>query len=111
MVLAQVNGKNLPVIFDTGAEACCFGKQHIAAVGITIPEDAQMSSSHGIAGSTSTRIFPIRSLKLGPIEKLDFEIGVVESSQMDHPLLGQTFYGGWQYTIDYENKYIHFLRR
>ncbi|MBK7838746.1 MAG: hypothetical protein IPJ49_13905 [Candidatus Obscuribacter sp.] len=55
--------------------------------------------------------FPVRTIKLGPIEKRDFEIDVVASSNMPHPLLGQTFFGDYQYTIDYDNKLIHFVRR
>jgi predicted aspartyl protease len=111
VVQALINGKTFPVIFDTGADGCCFSKQQIKALGISVPADARMSSSNGIAGATMTSNFPISSLRVGPIEKRDFEVGMVESSQMDHPLLGQTFYGDWQFTIDYENKYIHFLRR
>jgi len=53
----------------------------------------------------------VSSIKLGPIEKRDFDIEVLQNAQLPLPLLGQTFYGDWQFTIDYEGKCIHFLRR
>jgi hypothetical protein len=80
-------------------------------LGITIPEDAQIGQVQGIAGTSAASIFPVKSIKVGPIEKRDFDIEVVENSQMFAPLLGQTFFGEWQFTMDNENKIIHFVRR
>jgi len=111
IVQGQVNGRPTQVIFDTGASVCAFTKEQVSALGISIPDDAQQGQTQGIAGMSATSIFPIKSIRVGPIEKRDFDIHVVSDAKMPAPLLGQTFYGDWQYTIDYENKLIHFLRR
>jgi len=106
-----VNGRSCPAIFDTGATHCSFTRQQVKALGVTIPEDARLGKAIGIAGETSTLNFPVTSVRLGPIEKRDFEISVAEFGSASHPLLGQTFYGDWQFTIDYDKQFIHFLRR
>ncbi len=111
VVVTEVNGRKLPMYFDTGASGVAFSPEHLSQVGLTIPDDARTSMSQGIAGNSLVRNFPVRSLKLGPIEKRDFEIGVTMSSHMPHPLLGQTFYNDYQYTIDYDKSVIHFMRR
>jgi clan AA aspartic protease (TIGR02281 family) len=111
IVMAAINGRPTQVIFDTGASSCAFTKEQVEKLGISIPEDAQKGRSQGIAGETETSIFPISSIKCGPIEKRDFEIHVVHDAKMPAPLLGQSFYGDWQYTIDYESNLIHFVRR
>jgi len=111
IVQAKINGKVCPVIFDTGASVCAFSTKQCQMLGINIPDDAVHGTVQGIAGTSFTSIFPVTSLKLGPIEKHNFDIHVMDNSNLPAPLLGQTFYGDWQFTIDYENKYIHFLRR
>lgn len=55
--------------------------------------------------------FPVSSIKVGPIEKRDIMIGVPETAHMPHPLLGQSFFNDWQYTIDYQASVIRFVRR
>jgi aspartyl protease family protein len=111
VVQAQVNGRNCPMIFDTGATVCAFSGAQVATLGIAIPEDARIGTVQGVAGLSRASIFPVSSIKLGPIEKRDFDIEVLQNAQLPLPLLGQTFYGDWQFTIDYEGKCIHFLRR
>jgi len=106
-----VNGRVIPAIFDTGAAHCSFTRQQVQSLGITIPDDARLGKAIGIGGETSIRTFPVTSVRLGPIEKRDFDISVAEAGSSDYPLLGHTFYGDWQFTIDYEKKLIHFLRR
>lgn len=111
IVHAQVNGKTIPMIFDTGASATVFTMDHIRQLGISIPEDDTEEERHvGIAGETSGIGFPVSRIRLGPIEKSNFRISVT-NGMSGHPLLGQTFYGDWQYSIDNANKLIHFLRR
>jgi clan AA aspartic protease (TIGR02281 family) len=111
MVEAEVNGHNCQVMFDTGASACAFTKAQVAKLGITVPGDAAVEIGRGIAGSSRSSVFPISSLRLGPIEKRDFEVHVMEDAELPAPLLGQTFYRDWQFKIDDEKKCIHFLRR
>ena len=106
-----VNGRPTKLYFDTGATSCSLTKQQVKDLGITIPEDAESMEVIGIAGSTHARAFNVRSLKMGPIERRDFPIHVSNSEVTGLGLLGQTFYNDYQYTIDYDRGYIHFLRR
>lgn len=111
IVTAEVNGRPIRMIFDTGASSTVFTMTHIKQLGLTVDEDETEAERHvGIAGETSGFSFPVSRMRLGPIEKSNFRISVTQG--MDgHPLLGQTFYGDWQYSIDNANKVIHFLRR
>ncbi len=111
VVNVQVNGHSCPMYFDTGADVVCFSGSQIQNLGITVPEDAQEGLSRGIGGSTKSRSFPIDRMKLGPVEKSNLEICVVENSQLPRPLLGQSFFKDWQFTIDNDRHLIRFLRR
>jgi len=111
IVTAEVNGKPIQMIFDTGASSTVFTMQHVKQLGLIIPEGEVEHERHvGIAGETSGIGFPVERMRLGPIEKINFKISVTRGMS-GHPLLGQTFYGDWQYSIDNANKLIHFLRR
>lgn len=111
VVTVEVNGKKCDMYFDTGADGITFTREQARNVGLSIPEDAEEGSSMGIGGTTSSLTFPVRRMRMGPIEKSDIPVSVIEQGKMPKPLLGQTFYGGWQYTIDNQSKVIKFVRR
>jgi predicted aspartyl protease len=111
LVTAQINGKDYPMYFDTGAMMCAFSDKDMQKLGIQAPEDAAAGYARGISGLSKMVSFPVSKMKLGPIEKYDFRISVIENSAMGRPLLGQEFYAGWQYSIDPERNVIHFVRR
>ncbi len=110
-VTVEINGKPTKMYFDTGAEVVSLTKQQCRSLGITIPEDAQIATVSGIAGDSRARVFNVSSIKLGGITKRDFQVWVPDGEAAGVGLLGQTFYNDYQYTIDYERGYIHFLRR
>lgn len=110
IVTAEVNGKPIKMIFDTGASATVFTAEHMQQLGISIPEDAEAERHIGIAGETAGVAFPVSRMRLGPIEKSSFQISVIQGMN-GYPLLGQTFYGDWQYSIDNANGMIRFVRR
>ncbi|HEY9714677.1 MAG TPA: retroviral-like aspartic protease family protein [Chroococcales cyanobacterium] len=111
IVMAEVNGRQMAMYFDTGAANCAFSKAQLRSAGIPIPEDAVASQSLGVGGITSAMSFTIRRMKLGPIDKQDVQVSAVDEANMQYPLLGQSFFSDWQYTIDNANHVIHFLRR
>lgn len=111
VVEVEINGKKCAMFFDTGADTISFTQNQAKAAGISIPEDAEETTSSGAAGSTPSRSFSVRRMRMGPIEKSDITISVIEKGGMPKPLLGQPFFAGWQYTIDNRNKVIKFLRR
>ncbi len=111
LVKAEVNGKPTTFFFDTGASVVTLTQAQCRALGLTIPEDAQISTVQGIAGSSRARVFNVRTLRVGGLVKNDFEVWVPDSEMAGVGLLGQPFYNNYQYTIDYDRGYIHFLRR
>jgi clan AA aspartic protease (TIGR02281 family) len=110
IVTAEVNGRKMPMFFDTGAQPIAFTLDQARSVGISIPDDAQQGISQGIGGQTVGWSFPIRSIRLGPISKTDISINVIKDAMMPYPLLGQAFYGDYKYTIDENNNRIIFRR-
>jgi clan AA aspartic protease (TIGR02281 family) len=107
----EVNGRPTKMYFDTGASVVTLTHEQCRSLGITIPEDAQVATVQGIAGSSRARVFNVTSIKVGGITKRDFPVWVPDSEMAGVGLLGQTFYNDCQYTIDYERGYIHFMRR
>jgi predicted aspartyl protease len=111
VVNVDVNGHMYPMYFDTGASTCTFSEKQLKDLNIRIPEEAAYEQHVGIGGTTMGRGFTVPRMRLGPIEKINMPISVTQSSNMLHPLLGQSFYGDWQYTIDNDAHVIRFLRR
>lgn len=111
IVKVQVNGREIPMYFDTGAHGVTMAPMHVKRLGLKIPEDAKDSMAVGIGGATRSKKFNVRSMKMGPVFKRDMPVTVVEQSTMKHPLLGQTFFKDWQFTIDNEKNVIRFVRR
>lgn len=111
VVEATVDGRPYKMYFDTGAMSCAFGINDVKKLNLQIPDDAQAGYASGVSGMTRTVSFPVKFMKLGPVEKRNFTIAVIESQAMARPLLGQTFYEGWEYTIDNARSVIRFVRR
>jgi predicted aspartyl protease len=65
----------------------------------------------GIAGETRAFNFDISRMKMGPVEKSEVPVTVIDGSAMKYPLLGQPFYKDWQLTIDHQNHVIRLLHR
>ena len=111
IVDAKINGKSYPCIFDTGAHGICFSKKALKDLNISVPADATMGRSAGVGGTTTDWRFCVGSISLGPIVKKDIEVSVVDESGVEEPLIGQTFFDDYQYTVDYDHKIIQFLKR
>jgi clan AA aspartic protease (TIGR02281 family) len=109
-VTVEINGKPTKMYFDTGAEVVTLTKRQCQSLGITIPEDAETTTVHGIAGDSRARVFNVSSIKLGGITKRDFQVWV-PMVRWQELATWTTFYNDCQYTIDYERSYIHFMRR
>lgn len=116
IVKVEVNGVTIPMIFDTGNSAApvCFSNvTQFEKLGFKIPADARMTRTIGVSGSGEQYAFAISRVKMGPIDRSNVEVtvGATTGSGAEEPLLGLPFIEGWQYTIDMNNKVIHFLRR
>jgi len=111
VVQVQINGRTIPMCMDTGASNTQFTKEQLQSCSVEIPHDATTSAVSGIGGTTATQVFPVRRLKMGPIDKSDFPIQVVGKASMAYPLLGQDFFGDWKYSLDSVNNVIKFHSR
>ncbi len=112
VVDVDVNGRSCKMYFDTGAAGTiAFGKTHLSRVGLSVPDDAEDEVHRGVSGETAGKAFVVQRVKLGPVDKRDVRVAVIDQSAMEKPLLGHGFFGDWQFTIDNQNKVIRFVRR
>ncbi len=110
VVIAQVNGHNCPMYFDTGAAINLFDMHTFLSLGLSIPSDASMTMVGGVGGYVPGYLFKISSLRLGGIQKNDLPVTVVASGGPPLPLLGQPFLRDRRFTIDNDRKVIRFSR-
>lgn len=109
-VNALVEGKPIRLMFDTGAPTCFFGKNQLEATGIPVPAGPPNTST---SGSTSATRVPAWSLKmrvkLGEVERRVTTL--ITDHNSAEPLVGQTYFGGFLYTIDAGAGRIHFKQK
>lgn len=115
MVTLEINGRPKKVIFDTGNTACALafgGMKQLKEVGLDVPADARTERHVGVSGEGTSKVFNVRKVKLGPIERYDVEVSVNDQETgVEAPFLGQPFWQGWQYKIDMQRRVIEFVRR
>lgn len=100
VVTVKVNGRECPMIMDTGADSVCFTDKQLAGLGVDRPTNANTGFSEGVGGQRVSYVFTIDSIKLGSIEKKNVTSSVALNSDMDKPLLGASFLRGLVLTID-----------
>jgi len=97
MVNAEVNGRKIDCMFDTGANAF-FGFEHCHQVGIPIPTGPADSYARGWAGRPVEIWKTSAKVKLGNMTRV---VPIAVSREWDKPpLLGQEFVRDFQYNID-----------
>lgn len=109
VVKAQINGRPIDMIFDTGAAGVTMSPAHMMMLGLTLPEDAQVGYNMGIGGHTRSFQFPVREIRLGPISRTNVPVNVLENGP-SLPLLGQRFFGDRRFSIDNKKRVIKFWR-
>jgi clan AA aspartic protease (TIGR02281 family) len=107
LVDTLVNGRKYVMYFDTGADGIVFGFNDLKKLGIPAPDGPPDGKSKGVLGDTNTWVITLDSLKVGAVTQEGVRATVVENSKMEHPLLGQAFFGGYRYTVDTNAKVIH----
>lgn len=110
VVVAQINGHNCPMYFDTGAAINLFDMRTFLSMGLSIPSDASMTMVGGVGGYVPGYMFTISSMRLGSIQKNNLPVTVVASGGPPLPLLGQPFLRDRRFTIDNDKKVIRFSR-
>lgn len=109
-IQVMINGRPVPMWLDSGASWPTFTMAQARAAGIEVPDDAQVISTRGAGGSSQSKLVRVRSIKLGPVEKYNVEVSIVDRSAQTRPLLGGSFLNDLQYTIDSERNVVHFRR-
>lgn len=108
LVTAKVNGRNMEFFFDTGAQGTLISKRDQLASGTRGWKLLGYGGSSGVGGSSTTEVYVVDSIELGPIRKRNMRVAV--GGAIGHGLLGQDFFGRRRFTIDREKKMIRFYR-
>lgn len=109
LVDTLVNGKPYVMIFDTGADSVCFTFNDFKKLGILTPDGPPAGISRGVKGDTPTWLVSLDSLKVGKVNREGFQVSLISDATMEHPLLGQSFFGGYKYTVDRSAHVIHLV--
>lgn len=106
----DINGRRIKMIFDTGAPTVFIGKNQLEEIGVEAPKGASNSAAGGssASGTVAAWLVPMK-VKVGQVERT-VPVQVVETNHSS-PLLGQTYAGLFEYTIDPGAKRIHFKQR
>ena len=107
LVDAKVNGSPCKMIFDTGAGICMFTADQAAKVGMAPPPNAPTIPIMGVGGGSTAQLGTVSTLRLGTLELKDIQCAIGGKSVAPYPLLGQTFFRDFHYSIDSVNKIIH----
>jgi predicted aspartyl protease len=110
VVDALVDNRPTKMIFDTGASLTLFGRNQLKALGIEIPSQQPSGMVSGVGGAGILPIWSMRvDLQVGDIYRKNFPIAFAGNQAM--PLLGQTFFKGFDYVINREDCSILFVKR
>lgn len=106
----ELNGHKIKMVFDTGAPAVTIGKNQMAEIGLEAPKTPPESSVGGFSSDKLTPCWfvPTR-VKVGGVEKT-VDMLVMETNESS-PLLGQTYAGLFEYTVDASAKRLQFRQR
>lgn len=96
-VNASLHGRSLELIFDTGAEACLFGKNQFEMANLSNEKRSSSVVLNSVSGPI--RVFQVMTdIKLGKLKRL---LPVcVQDNEMDTGILGQPFIKGYSCSID-----------
>ena len=108
IVTAKVNGRNMDFFFDTGAQGTLISSRDKAASGNRGWKLIGYGGSSGVGGSSTTMVYEVESIELGPIRKRNMRVAV--GGAIGRGLLGQDFFGRRRFTIDREKRMIRFYR-
>ncbi len=116
IVEGEINGRRSNFMMDTGNSGTGISfhsPEQAAKYGAPVPEGASIRSFSGISGSGSAYVYNINHLRIGPIDCNDVTVAahMINGFGNEEPLLGHEIFEGWQYTVDYDKKVIHLLRR
>lgn len=111
MVDVRINGRTIPMVFDTGAPGICIDKEMAQSLGLTVPRGKADGATGGSSNMTSIDFWNINAtVQVGPISKENTRVKIYEKIHT-RPLLGQGFFKDFDYTIDHSAKCIEFRKK
>ncbi|MCV6574605.1 MAG: TIGR02281 family clan AA aspartic protease [Cohaesibacter sp.] len=103
MVLAKINGSDVPMLVDTGASSVVLSYEDALAVGVD-PDRLQFSTPVSTAnGRTKAATIRLRSVDVGGIERGRISAMVSQPGALRESLLGMSYLeklGGWSVSND-----------
>lgn len=111
VVQVEVNGRPVSMLFDAGAYYIAFNQRTLHNLNIQFPSETPTDAPATDGAAPVGSEFEVESMRLGPITKRNIHVVAMSDSALRTPLLGQPFFGDYQYTIDNEHGLIHFLKK
>lgn len=116
IVEGEINGRKNKFMMDTGNSGsgiAFHSPEQAAKYGAPVPDGCPTGTFTGVSGSGSAYVYTINHLRIGPIDCNDLSVAAHMGGGFggEEPLLGHQVFDGWQYTVDYDKKVIHLLRR
>lgn len=111
MVDVRINGRVIPMVFDTGAPGICIDKEMARSLGLAVPQGKADGATGGSSNSTLIDFWNTNAtVQVGPISKENTRVKIYEKIHT-RPLLGQGFFKDFDYTIDHSAKCIEFRKK
>lgn len=107
IVTPKVNGRECPMVLDTGCSGIAFSDKQIAGMGLSRPTSADRGEAVGVGGKRDSYIFEINTIELGGIEKKQVSASCDLHATNSRPLLGSSFLEGMVMTVDPKSRLIY----
>ncbi len=108
LVNVELNSISTPMILDTASPGLSFTDEQASLARVFIPKTSRFVKTNGLSGFGEGRIGYLDYVKLGPILATNVQV-VVRSALGKYPILGQSFFNGWEYIILNDKKIIRLL--
>ncbi len=106
-VQADLQGRGMEMIFDTGAEECLFGRNQIESANLKDADRERMPPLNTVSGPVP--VYKLNAvIKLGSLKRT-LPI-MVQDAVMESPILGQPFFNGYDCSIDGQAALMRFHR-
>ena len=106
-VTAHINGVPMELVFDTGANKVVLNSDGLLRIGVKEFDDSQKRQAYTAGGVTEGYIIKINSIRIGNIQKNDYDVAYVPSSTTN--LLGASFFANYSYFVDEDYKAIRLI--
>ena len=96
---ANINGKTIDVLVDTGATSVAMNSKHAKQLGLSL-DDAEISHVSTASGIEQVKVVRLNSLTIGSISRNSIDAVVIDGDFPETVLLGNTFLSGFDLTVE-----------